>query len=406
MSRAYTEVVFWKKNVFTVPLGASGKSFASELAQLFQAYSDGSGLESIALKAITVASRLLLQKPFRTSKAKDHTSCLERRLTSWKEGKIDILLLEGRTIQQRLPASDSYTHANEDITRSFTKLMFEGNFIFDGIDASAIKSAVLQTEGSAGPSGIDAKGWRRLCTSFHSASVELCKSLAALARREGTTQGDPLAMPMYALGILPLIQRSTGDILQVWYAEDVSATGTIHNLREWWEKITTIGPSYGYNANATKHSTNVNITSEGRPHLGVPLGTETYVAQSIQKKVAKGCLQLQTLCSIAITQPHAIFAAFTHSVVHQWTYLARTVPNISTFFTPIEDIIRSNLIPSLTGRAPPGDLERLLLSLPPRLGGLGFTIPTNLSAIEFDASMTVTKPLYSSCKRKHTIHSV
>ena len=82
MSRAYTEVVFWKKNVFTVPLGASGKSFASELSRLFQAYSDGSG---IALKAITVASRLLLQKPFRTSKAKDHTSCLERRLTSWKK---------------------------------------------------------------------------------------------------------------------------------------------------------------------------------------------------------------------------------------------------------------------------------------------------------------------------------
>ena len=127
MSRTYTEVVFRKNNVFTVPLGASGKSFVSELARLFQAYSDGSGLELIALKAITVASRLLLQKPFRTSKAKDHISCLERRLTSWKEGNIDILLLESRTIQQRLPASDSYTHANEDITRSFTKLMFEGN---------------------------------------------------------------------------------------------------------------------------------------------------------------------------------------------------------------------------------------------------------------------------------------
>ncbi|KAL5467485.1 hypothetical protein EMCRGX_G031714 [Ephydatia muelleri] len=523
MSRAYTEVVFWKKNVFTVPLGASGKSFVSELARLFQAYSDGSGLESIALKAITVASRLLLQKPFRTSKAKDHTSCLKRRLTSWKEGNIDILLLEGRTIQQRLPASDSYTHANEDITRSFTKLMFEGNckaamrlltddFIFDGIDASAIKSAVLQTEGSAGPSGIDAKGWRRLCTSFHSASVELCKSLAALARRlctslvdpcglapflacrlialdkntgvrpigicevtrriiskavlsilrvdiqeaagsiklcagqisgteaaihairdsfhsaqceavllidannafnslnreaalrniqilcppfatilintyraatelfvqdtiifsrEGTTQGDPLAMPMYALGILPLIQRSTGDILQVWYADDASATGIIHNLREWWGKITTIGPSYGYYANATKTWLVVKDA-----HLAS--ATSAFLGTNVNIKT------------------------FTHSVVHQWTYLARTVPNISTFFTPIEDIIRSNLIPFLTGRAPPGDLERLLLSLPPRLGGLGFTIPTNLSAIEFDASTTVTKPLYDLILQKKT----
>ena len=70
--------------------------------------------------------------------------------------------------------------------------------IFDGIDASAIKSAVLQTEGSAGPSGIDAKAWRRLCTSFHSASIELCKSLAALARRLCTSL-------VYPCGIAPFL---------------------------------------------------------------------------------------------------------------------------------------------------------------------------------------------------------
>ena len=134
------------------------------------------------------------------------------------------------------------------------------------------------------------------------AATELFVQDAIIFSREGTTQGDPLAMPMYALGILPLIQRTTGDILQVWYADDASATGTIHYLREWWEKITTIGPSYSYYANATKTGlvvkdahlasttsaflgTNVSITIEGRPHLGAPLGTETYVAQSIQKVV-------------------------------------------------------------------------------------------------------------------------
>ena len=99
---------------------------------------------------------------------------------------------------------------------------------------------------------------------------------------------------------------------------------------------------------------------------------------------------------------HSTTCNFCSLYSHQWTYLARTVPNISKFFTPMEDIIRSNLIPSLTGKAPPGDLERLLLSLPPRLDGLGFTIPTNLSAIEFDASMTVTKPLYNLILQKKT----
>ncbi len=51
--------------------------------------------------------------------------------------------------------------------------------VFDALDASCIRHVALRTEGSAGPSGIDAVGWRRLCTSFGHASNELCDSLAA-----------------------------------------------------------------------------------------------------------------------------------------------------------------------------------------------------------------------------------
>ena len=40
------------------------------------AYADGSSLETIALKACTVAPILLLQKPSRTSKSKDHVNHL------------------------------------------------------------------------------------------------------------------------------------------------------------------------------------------------------------------------------------------------------------------------------------------------------------------------------------------
>jgi len=34
---------------------------------------------------------------------KYHIACLERRLESWKDGDIEYLLKEGRTIQQQLP---------------------------------------------------------------------------------------------------------------------------------------------------------------------------------------------------------------------------------------------------------------------------------------------------------------
>ena len=39
----------------------------------------------------------------------------------------------------------------------------------------------LCTHGTAGPSGVDAYAWRRLCSSFSSASVSLCSSLTAVA---------------------------------------------------------------------------------------------------------------------------------------------------------------------------------------------------------------------------------
>ena len=65
---AYSEVVHWRKNTFQVPLGNAGKGFVSELSRLYLAYADGSALEAIALKACTVLSILLLQKPFKSSK--------------------------------------------------------------------------------------------------------------------------------------------------------------------------------------------------------------------------------------------------------------------------------------------------------------------------------------------------
>ena len=60
VNQAYEEVVHWRRNLFQVPSGSAGKAFVTELARLYQAYTDGSSLESVALKACTVAPILLL----------------------------------------------------------------------------------------------------------------------------------------------------------------------------------------------------------------------------------------------------------------------------------------------------------------------------------------------------------
>ena len=54
--------------------------------------------------------------------------------------------------------------------------------IFDQLTGPLICATALKTEGSAGPSGIDAQGWRHLCTSFREASTDLCDALAHLGR--------------------------------------------------------------------------------------------------------------------------------------------------------------------------------------------------------------------------------
>eukprot|EP00731_Ephydatia_muelleri_P023460 Em0015g1043a len=93
-----------------------------------------------------------------------------------------------------------------------------------------------------------------------------------------------------------------------------------------------------------------------------------------------------------VVQPHAAYSAFTHGLVHKWSYLARTVPDITRLFQPLEDVIRTKFI---TGRAPPNDLGCNLLSLPPKLGGLGIPEPTTTSDTEYTASRSVCKPLYN-----------
>ena len=39
--------------------------------------------------------------------------------------------------------------------------------LFDSLTGQSIRNAALRTRGSAGPSGVDANGWRRMCTGFH-----------------------------------------------------------------------------------------------------------------------------------------------------------------------------------------------------------------------------------------------
>ena len=137
-------------------------------------------------------------------------------------------------------------------------------------------------------------------------------------------------MAMYAIAITPLIdllQKSCPAVPQVWFADDATGAATCTGLREWWNKLTEYGPSFGYHPNASKTylvvkqeyeesaktafaDTEVHITTQGKRHLGAALGFKTFTEEYVTEKVQKWTGDIKNLAKIATSQPHAAYAAW------------------------------------------------------------------------------------------------
>ena len=74
LNTAYEKVVFWRQNLFMLPSGKAGKKYINENIRLLNALVEDSPLKEIAFKVIAVMPALLLQKPCKKSKSKDHVS--------------------------------------------------------------------------------------------------------------------------------------------------------------------------------------------------------------------------------------------------------------------------------------------------------------------------------------------
>ena len=122
----YEKTVYWKKNIFKLPSGSTGKKFIRECTRLIKSWTSKSALRDIAWKCIMVMPHILLQKPSKDSKSKDHSNALKRRLDFWHEGKIMEIYHESNTIQQRLKTA-SPPNSTEAISKKFANLMKKGN---------------------------------------------------------------------------------------------------------------------------------------------------------------------------------------------------------------------------------------------------------------------------------------
>ena len=236
LDTVYEEIVFWRRNLFLLPTGKAGKRYIDEVSRLMNAWVEDSPLKNIAFKAIMVMPSILLQKPSKNSKSKDHVKALERRLCLWNSGNILELLKESKAIQNNLQSINKPETIGE-ISKRFVNMMQKGNvngaikllsnnmqngvlpltddtlkllkikhpepaetsadvlltdipekihpIKFEDINADTIRRAAINTKGGSGPSGMDADGWRTLfvSNSFGDSSSDLCKAFACAVRK-------------------------------------------------------------------------------------------------------------------------------------------------------------------------------------------------------------------------------
>ena len=135
------------------------------------------------------------------------------------------------------------------------------------------------------------------------------------------------------------------------------------------------------------------ITTYGKRHLGAAFGSKTFTEEYVNNKVQKWTTDIINLAGVATTQPHAANAAYIHDLSNHWLYLLQTVPDISDLLQPLEIAIHQHLIPALTGHLPCSSIERALLALPTRLGGLGICNPSAMLSESFQSSEKITAPL-------------
>ena len=272
IENAYDEISKWRKNKFLVPFGKTGKEFIDTLKELINKWNKGSEMGFISLKVAIVLLALCLEKPGPKSKSKDHQDCLAKRLVLWKKGEVDTLLREGRMIQRRLgnscratdPPNKAKIFANlvmtgqvnsalqylsddqggrflplsDDVMEQLKEkhpepqgvqlefLLFGpiedvSDTLYHEINGDMVRDAALRTNGSGGPSGVDANGFRRIltCKSFKRSGSELCEAIANMTRRLYTDYVNPRGLEAILANRLIPLDKGEGAVRSIGVGE-------------------------------------------------------------------------------------------------------------------------------------------------------------------------------------------
>ena len=236
-----------------------------------------------------------------------------------------------------------------------------------------------------------------------------------LRSKEGVTQGDPLSMVLYGLAMTPLGRRLRElhpTVTQPWYADDCSLHGRASAVRKVLIDLQFLGPSKGYfpepdksvlvcpqpdltAATAQLHDLPLKHATGAR-YLGGFIGDKDAMSTWLEPKIAHWQQCVDQLAAAAVRFPQAAYAGMVKSLQNEWQYLQRVVPDSGPLFQPLEDTIKTKLLPALFQAEPHLVPTRSLLERPVRHAGIGIPNPVTSAPEQFAASRAVTAALSSS----------
>ncbi len=228
--------------------------------------------------------------------------------------------------------------------------------------------------------------------------------------KEGVTQGDPLSMFGYGIGILPLIRKLKLEfpaVKQPWYADDAGAGGSFTDLRKFFLRLQEIGPTFGYFPepsksilivrahNRTRAKSSFDVlgfkVQTGSRYLGGYIGSKADRELWVQEKVTFWTSAVTDLAfTAALSHPQTAFTGRQKSLQHEWPFIHRVIYDICDCFFELEAAISDMFLLALYGETQKDCTCRCNLSaLPATFAGLALP------------SLILQPPLKATTKQAH-----
>jgi len=227
----------------------------------------------------------------------------------------------------------------------------------------------------------------------------------------GVQQGDPLGPLYFCCGIMSLVNeiQALNPVYNKWYMDDGGIIGDVDLLKKVWELIKTRGPPMGLHLNPSKCEWSwldpdcsapcpirlEDVAEENQvklvPHseiqmLGVPLGSDAFVSDFVEKKLLGRLLSTVTrLVDFEDSQAATYLLRVSYSIVRA-VHFMRSTPlhqwhkHAVKFDSMIRDAIEKIL------GFPMSDVSYAQACLTPKLGGLGLRKTAEHANLAYQAS--------------------